>query len=770
MNTGKQINAMVVVLFLVLIAVGAYTIWDPFRSDAAKTTQDDTTATFGAQTFTLNCRLCHGDRGQGGQAGGRLALSPALDRPEFQGIDNGAFSQATFDTNYRLITNTITCGRAGTFMPTWGASQGGTLSDEQIRQLVVLITEGHWDLAQEHADETDAMATNNATVQLSSGSFSADGTELTVSNAGPFTLGQYLRIDGERLRVLPKQLDVQRGVDGTEAADHKVGATVLRNGSPVLGKPAPILSRGAVALVDGPPATLAEKAAKDASAFAVGDTSGFAVGDTLQVDDETVRVTGISRGIPTTGQVLAKAIGRTPKTVLVSGPQGIDVGTLIRIDSELMTVTGVGNDGTTGTALDASATATDTELSVNKPTFFRPDYQIRVGDEMMRVVGPVDTDLTLALAIGTAQTTLSVTGTAGIEQGTIIRMDDELFRVKAIVQPARVEIDRGVDGTLAAAHTSGVAVLKAVKPPAEGQPPEDATTGQTLAAAVTTADTTVDVSGTTKLVAAGKYKLDDETVQIKSVEPALLKVERAVGGTKKAAHSRRASIFDGNKLEVKRGVDGTAASAHNEGDTVYMTALKVKRQAEGSALAEHGKNTELFLGNQLVVARGVLGTQAAEHKNGTLVRNFPAPPDSPTMNLGPTCSDRAVQASTTPSGPTPTAVPGATIVNVTLKEFTVTPDSSSVSAGAVEFHVTNGGAAPHNFRIIKTDLAPDKLPVANSQVDETQVNVVARSSGNFIAVGASDVVSANLTPGNYVLICNVPTHYQSRMHVAFTVQ
>jgi len=752
MNTGKQINAMVLVLFLTLVAVGAYTIWDPFRSDAAKTVQDDTTATFGAQTFTLNCRLCHGDRGEGGQAGGRLAAALALDRPELQGIDNGVFSQATFDKYRLLVTNTIMCGRAGTSMPTWGESQGGTLSNEQIRQLVVLITEGRWDLAQEHADETDAMATNNATVQISSGSFSADGTGLTVSSAGPFTLGQYIRIDDERLRVLPRSLEVERGVDGTQPAEHKRGTILVQAGG------------------QASEHALTESTDDKATLIAVHDTEGFAVGETLQLDDEKVRVGSILQGIPTTGQVLAKEIGRTPKTILVSGPQGIQVGTLIRIESELMTVTAVGNDGNTGAELEANATATDTELSVNKPTFFRPDYQVRVGDEMMRVVGPVDTAQTLSEAVGTAQSTLSVTGTAGIEQGTIIRIDDELFRVKAIVQPARVEIDRGVDGTLAASHTSGVAVLKAVKPPAEGQPPEDATTGQTLAAAVTAGDTTVDVSGTSKLVAGGTYKLDDETVQIKSIEPALLKVERAVGGTKKAAHSRRASIFDGNKLAVERGVDGTAASAHSEGDNVHMTALKISREQAGSKVAEHGKNVEIFLGNELNVARGVLGTTAAQHENGVLVRNFPAPPDSPATNLGPTCGQPQVQAGTTPSGPTPTAVPGATVVNVSLTEFTGTPDSSSVSAGAVSFAVTNDGTAPHNFRIIKTDLAPDKLPVANSQADETQVNVVASSSGNFIAAGASAAVSANLTPANYVLICNVPTHYQSGMRVAFTVQ
>ena len=57
---------------------------------------------------------------------------------------------------------------------------------------------------------------------------------------------------------------------------------------------------------------------------------------------------------------------------------------------------------------------------------------------------------------------------------------------------------------------------------------------------------------------------------------------------------------------------------------------------------------------------------------------------------------------------TPTAV--ATTVNVTLREFSVTPDRASVPRGAVTFHVTNGGTVHHEFLVIKTDLAPDALP------------------------------------------------------------
>ena len=778
MNTGKQINAMVVVLFLMLITVGIYTIWDPFRSDAAKTDQDEEAATFGAELFTLNCRLCHGDRGEGGQAGGRLVGAPALDdtRPAFQGIENGVFSQATFDTNYRLVSNTITCGRAGTFMPTWGASQGGTLNTEQVRQLVELITQGQWELAQEHADETDAEATEHATLQMAGGTLSAGATTITVGNAGPFTLGQYVRIPtegsetDERMRVLPNQLDVERGVNGTEAADHATGAEILRNGAPVFGRPVPVLSNGAVVLDDSPAATLAERAPDDASFLAVGDTSGFTVGDVLQIEDEAVRVTGISRGIPTSGMVLTKDIGRTPKTLLVSGAQGIAEGTLIRLESELMTVTGLRTDGDTGVELDADASATAADISVSKAGFFRPGYQVRIGDEVIEVIGPVDTTQTLSDAIGTAQTTLSISGTTNIEEGMIIRMDDELFRVKQIVQPARIEIERGVADTQAASHTSGIAILKAVEPPEEGEPPVDDTTGQTLFSAITADDTAADVSGTAGLSVGQSFKLNDETVTISAVQPALIKVDRAVDGTKKAAHSRRIAVYDGNRLSVERAVNGSTASAHSADDTIYMTALSVKREQAGSKVAEHAKNIEILLGNDLNVARGVLGTDAAEHQNGQLVRNFPAPPESPAPNPGPTCSIPAVQP-VTPGGPTATPNVNATQVAISMAEdFTIEADRDSGPAGDFQFDVTNDSSTVHNFRVIRTDLAPDALPVVNSAVDESQFDFVGGFSTPALQAGETRVVPENLTSANYVLICNVPTHYDLGMYLGFAVQ
>ena len=101
--------------------------------------------------------------------------------------------------------------------------------------------------------------------------------------------------------------------------------------------------------------------------------------------------------------------------------------------------------------------------------------------------------------------------------------------------------------------------------------------------------------------------------------------------------------------------------------------------------------------------------------------------------------------------------------------YEVTASPSSVAAGAVDFQVSNDGVGlPHNLLVIRTDLAPDALPMSGGQVDESQVNVVAATSQNLVQ-GATETVSANLAGGNYVLICNVSNHYGQGMYTAFTV-
>ena len=674
MNTGKQINAMVIVLFLTVIAIGAYTIWDPFRSDSAADEQIEMAAERGATTFALNCRLCHGDRGEGGALGGRLPQAPALNLDFLRGFEQGALSEEALKEVMKLVTNTIVCGRVGTFMPIWGVDQGGTLNEEQIRQLTVLITgggrEGFWELAQEHADELDAEATDHATVQMPSGAFAANDTELIVNNAATFSVDQYIRIEDERLLI----------------AD-----------------------------------------------------------------------------VPSTGQQLAKDIGRTPDRFIVSGAEGIEVGAIIRLDSELMEVTAIEDDGDSGTVLDIAASASDTLISVDDPTFFRPEYVLRVGDELIRVIEAVDTGQTLEETIGRAQTTIFVSGSDGLSVGMVIRMSGELLRITEI-HPAFVEVERGVDSTSQATHTSGAAILKA-----EVEEDEEPDTGQTLLDTVDANATTFVVTGMIGLAVDESFLLGDEVVKVTRVEPARLRVERGADGSGRESHSRRASIFDRNLLNVERGFGSTAA-AHAEGDSIFLTILEVERSVAGSTLETHSKTAEIFLGHRLIVERGAFDTTAAEHQNDALVYDFPTAPVGPELNVS-ACGQRSAGVEPTSTGPTATPAPpplGALEVTVSLTEFAIDVDTTTLADGPVIFQVRNDGAIVHNLRVIATDLTPDDLPTSRGSVDEEQLEVVARTS-DFEAGGSQTSTVEQLAPGNYVLICNVPGHYQNGMAVGFEV-
>jgi len=159
-DTGKQVRIMVVLMFLVLITIGAYTLWDPFRSESASQAQEEKQAEFGAKLFASNCRTCHGDSGEGGSAAGRLPAALPLNTARLQGRADpndptSPIDPASKAAMFKLVVDTITCGRIGTAMPTWGDSQGGPLNDTQIRQIATMIVDGRWDLAKAEAKKQD---------------------------------------------------------------------------------------------------------------------------------------------------------------------------------------------------------------------------------------------------------------------------------------------------------------------------------------------------------------------------------------------------------------------------------------------------------------------------------------------------------------------------------------------------------------------------------------------------------------------------------------
>ncbi|MGI8554477.1 MAG: c-type cytochrome, partial [Dehalococcoidia bacterium] len=117
---------MVILVFLLLVGLGGYTLLDPQRQENARAQQTDVLAERGATLFASNCRPCHGNVGEG-------RVGPPLNRADLRDPLKLAQNQA-------FVHDTVECGRVGTLMPTWGQINGGPLNEEQIRDLVTLIT------------------------------------------------------------------------------------------------------------------------------------------------------------------------------------------------------------------------------------------------------------------------------------------------------------------------------------------------------------------------------------------------------------------------------------------------------------------------------------------------------------------------------------------------------------------------------------------------------------------------------------------------------
>jgi len=103
-----------------------------------------------------------------------------------------------------------------------------------------------------------------------------------------------------------------------------------------------------------------------------------------------------------------------------------------------------------------------------------------------------------------------------------------------------------------------------------------------------------------------------------------------------------------------------------------------------------------------------------------------------------------------------------------LSDYKITVDVPSVKAGKIKIGVRNLGAMEHSFQVLKTDLPPDKLPVDGASAKAKEDGKVGEIAS--IAAGKSAAVTLDLTPGNYVFICNIASHYQLGMHTGFTVE
>jgi uncharacterized cupredoxin-like copper-binding protein len=147
--------------------------------------------------------------------------------------------------------------------------------------------------------------------------------------------------------------------------------------------------------------------------------------------------------------------------------------------------------------------------------------------------------------------------------------------------------------------------------------------------------------------------------------------------------------------------------------------------------------------------------------NSPNTASSPTPAKEPSDSGGLTAGSSANSAKAT-----------ATKINAVEKEMSIQLSSTTVPAGSVEFVVENQGKMPHEFVVLKNDLKDKKLPLKGDKLDEDAKGLkkIAEIGEDKLKSGATQQLKVNLTPGRYLIVCNVGDHFNKGMKTELTVK
>ncbi len=115
---------------------------------------------------------------------------------------------------------------------------------------------------------------------------------------------------------------------------------------------------------------------------------------------------------------------------------------------------------------------------------------------------------------------------------------------------------------------------------------------------------------------------------------------------------------------------------------------------------------------------------------------------------------------------------GGKAVEIKMGEFYFEPQNATAEAGQTTIEAPNKGSVEHELVLFKTSKNPANLPTeGNGDVDEEKLGKEAEEIGEIADVEAGETKSEefDLTPGKYVMFCNLPGHYAQGMYGRVTV-
>ena len=113
-----------------------------------------------------------------------------------------------------------------------------------------------------------------------------------------------------------------------------------------------------------------------------------------------------------------------------------------------------------------------------------------------------------------------------------------------------------------------------------------------------------------------------------------------------------------------------------------------------------------------------------------------------------------------------TAAPAAAkATDVKLSEWKLAPSATNVAAGKVRISAANDGKTTHEMIVLRTDKPAASLGSGKRVSEAGSVGEISD-----LKAGASASKTFDLSPGHYVVICNLPGHYAAGMRADLTVR
>jgi len=109
------------------------------------------------------------------------------------------------------------------------------------------------------------------------------------------------------------------------------------------------------------------------------------------------------------------------------------------------------------------------------------------------------------------------------------------------------------------------------------------------------------------------------------------------------------------------------------------------------------------------------------------------------------------------------------LLHVRIKDFKVQPALLSIEGGLVTLSVWNEGPSTHEFVVVPSDRSADELPIAADGISVDEDAVVPVDEIAEIEAKTRGILSLSLSPGRYVLFCNLEGHYLAGMHASLEV-